>query len=401
MRCQVFRDRYVCLLACLLFTMVPGCGSDHEPLEQKVEPLSTENLLAPGAYAVGYAETVLEDHNRPTMPNRTYPGSNSRVLPVSVWYPRDTDPGGPANEQRDAPFAARAAPAPLVVYSHGFLGNRRGGAYIAQHLATHGYVVAAVDFPLSSFNAPGGATLGDLGNQPGDVRFLIDSISDAAGPVLGRFAGVVDRARIGLTGLSLGGATTLLATFHPTLRDPRVRAAVAFAPPSCFLGKRFYATAQVPLAIVHGDLDAIVPYEANALFAFGQATPPKYLFTLKRGSHTAFTDGADALFGQMANPDDLGCTALGSALGNDPSAANFAESLGGAEMGIVLGRCPLPCPLGARNPPAMAPRRQLALAKAIALAHFEAWLRGNAGARAWEEGEAARENSDLEVFWER
>ncbi len=382
-------------------TVLAACGSDAEPSEGPVTPLTTQALLQPGPYGVGYVETVLEDTSRSTMANRTFPGSNSRVLTTSVWYPTEAVLGEATSEKRDAPMTTRAAPAPFIAYSHGFLGNRRGGTYIARHLASHGYVVAAVDFPLSSFQAPGGATLGDLANQPGDVRFLINALMDPSTPELRRFKGLLDRGRIGLTGLSLGAATTLLASFHPALRDSRVRAAVAFAPPSCFFGKRFYAHARVPLAIVHGDLDAIVPYEANALFAFSQAAAPKYLFTLKLGNHTAFTDGADTLFGQMSNADDLGCSALGSALANDPAALNFAEQLGGVEAGIVLTRCPLPCPFGSRNPPAMTPRRQLELAKVIALAHFEAWLRHSAAARAWEETQAAVENPDLEVSWER
>ncbi|GIW44291.1 MAG: hypothetical protein KatS3mg077_1573 [Candidatus Binatia bacterium] len=380
--------------------VLDGCGSDGEPAPTATPPLSTAELLQPGPFGVGYMETVLEDTTRGTPANRTFPGSATRILPTAVWYPAEPVGRG-FQEQRDADFASAAAPAPLIIYSHGFLGNRRGGAYLAQLLATRGYVVAAADFPLTSFNAPGGATLGDLANQPGDVHFLIDSLLQANSAALSRFQKRLAPQKIGLTGLSLGGATTLLATFHARLRDPRVRAAVAYAPPACFLSQRFFATARVPLAIVHGDIDAIVPYEAHGLAAFQRAQAPKYLFTLRQGSHTAFTDGADTLFGQMSNADDLGCSALASALASDPAAANFALLLGGTDEGIVLGSCPLPCPHGNRNPPALRPQRQLELAKAIAVAHFEAWLRGNASARAWEETSASSENAELSVSWQR
>lgn len=383
-----------------LAAVLAGCGSDEEAVPTSTPPLSTVELLQHGPFGIGYMETILEDVTRGTPPNRTFPGAPSRVLPTAVWYPSEAGGRG-FQEQRDADFAPAASPAPLIVYSHGFLGNRRGGAYLAQLLATHGYVVAAVDFPLSSFNAPGGATLGDLANQPGDVRFLIDSLLRADNAALQRFQNRIDSGKIGLTGLSLGGATTLLATFHPRLRDPRVRAAVAYAPPACFFSNRFYATTRVPLAIVHGDIDAIVPYEANGFAAFQQAQAPKYLFTVLQGSHTAFTDGADTLFAQLNNADDLGCAALTSALAGDPAALNFATLLGGADEGIVAGRCSLPCPHGNRNPPALRPQRQLELAKAIALAHFDAWLRGIARARAWEETNASLENPELSVSWER
>ena len=46
------------------------------------------------------------------------------------------------------------------------------------------------------------------------------------------FAGGIDRDRIGAMGLSLGGLTTTLVAFHPTLGDPRIRAAVSIAGPS-------------------------------------------------------------------------------------------------------------------------------------------------------------------------
>lgn len=380
-----------------LLLWMSACGSDGEPAF--VSPVSTAALLQPGPYGVGYTEVTLLDPSRATMPNRSFPGSPRRVLPTAVWYPVDSRPGERV-EQRDVPFSSRVRRAPLVIYSHGFLGNRRGGAYLAQHLATHGYVVAAADFPLSSFNAPGGATLGDLANQPGDVSFLIDRLLQADVTELDRFAGRLERQQIGLVGLSLGGATTLLTAFHPSLRDARVRAAVVHAAPACFLTRQFYANARVPLALVHGDIDAIVPFEANAEYAFRHAFGPKYLFTLHGASHTAFTDGAEVLFGQVANADNFGCAALSAALAQDPAAASFVDLLGGAAAGVVAGRCPLPCALGSNNPPALHPRRQHEITTAATLAHFEAWLRGNGAARAWMESRAAGDIPELEVAWE-
>ena len=109
------------------------------------------------------------------------------------------------------------------------MSNRSGGVYLTQHLASYGYVVAAPDFPLSNGNAPGLPTFFDLANQPGDVRFVIDQLLTLSAETQSAFAAGIDRTRIGLTGFSMGGSTTILAALHPTLRDPRVQAAAALA----------------------------------------------------------------------------------------------------------------------------------------------------------------------------
>ena len=98
----------------------------------------------------------------------------------------------------------------------------------AEHLASHGYVVIAADYPLSNFRAPGGPIVTDAVNQPGDVSFLIDTVTGWSADQR-PFRGEIDPERIGAAGLSLGGFTTTVATFHPTRRDPRISAAVSIA----------------------------------------------------------------------------------------------------------------------------------------------------------------------------
>ena len=50
-----------------------------------------------------------------------------------------------------------------------------GGAYLAEQLASLGYVVVAVDYPLTNGLAPGGPDVKDVVNQLADVSFLIDT----------------------------------------------------------------------------------------------------------------------------------------------------------------------------------------------------------------------------------
>lgn len=391
---------FLWIVAALCVVLASGCGDDGEQPGAFLTPPSTAELIQPGPFAVGTWDATLVDESRPTMANGSFPGAPNRRLPTRIWYPAEASLGGAGTR---APQLARTAgPLPLVVYSHGFLGTRSGGRYLAEHLASHGYVVVAADFPLTNFSSPGGATLADLANQPGDVRFLISTLLAGNVPIP-EAAALAQKLRadaIGLLGLSLGGATTLLATFHPSLHDPRVRASVAHAPVACFLGQRFFATRSVPLLILHGDIDAIVPYEANAVRAFQRALLPKYLVTLRLASHTAFTDGAETLFGQVDNADNVGCAALLSALSSG-NAMDLTAGLGGVEAGIVAGGCPLPCPLGLRNPPSMRPARQHELTIAATFAHFEAWLRGRAEMLAYLEGALGSENADARVEWAR
>lgn len=387
-------------LVALCGALLLGCGDDGDGGASSLPPPSTAQLLQRGPFDVGRWETTLVDQSRPTMANGSFSGAPRRTLPTSIWYPAEA--GSASLSPQARPLAENAGPFPLVVYSHGFLGSRSGGTYLAEHFASHGYVVVAADFPLTTFSAPGGATLADLANQPLDVRFLITTVLAGTAPIP-QAAALARRIRadaIGLMGLSLGGATTLLATFHPSLHDPRVRAAVAHAAPACFLGERFFATRSVPLLIVHGDIDAIVPYEANAARAFRLAPPPKYLLTLHQGNHTSFTHGAETLFGQIDNADNVGCVALLAALSSGTSTDLTAE-LGGPESGIVGGACPLPCPLGSRNPPSMRPVRQHELTVVSTFAHFEAWLRGRREMLTYLEGVLGTEESDALVEWMR
>src|SRR5206468_3651771 len=92
----------------------------------------------------------------------------------------------------------------------------------------------------------------------------------------------------GLTGLSLGGGTTLLVTYHPRLRDRRVRAALPVAPVGCMFGERFYRAARPPLLVLQGDQDLLVPLATNGARAFERARSPRTLVTLVHGTHTAF-----------------------------------------------------------------------------------------------------------------
>jgi dienelactone hydrolase len=310
-------------------------------------PLSSDALLEDGPFSVGFRSLLLEDTTR------------GRSMRVVVWYPAPPDsPSYPDAAARDLDVDRSAGPYPLVVYSHGFMSFREEGTYLTTHLASHGYVVIAPNFPFTGIAAPGGPDLTDVVNQPGDVSFLIDTVLAWNAELGNRFQGAVDSRRIGLTGLSLGGLTTLLSAFHPDWRDPRIEAAAPIAAPADFFAPEFYENARVPLLLVFSELDAIVDFEASGELAFENAGAPLYFVRFFAASHTGWSSIAAILFEGLLNPDSVGCGALGGQLPDDPEDDSFLDLLGGPEAGIVASSARPACSWGAQLLPALRPSRQ-------------------------------------------
>ena len=156
---------------------------------------------------------------------------------------------------------------------------------VGSHLASHGYVVVAVTFPLSNGAAPGGNTIIDMASQPADLAFAMDEVAaGAAGDDLG---GAIDSSRRGIIGLSLGGGTVLFGVYHPKWRIEDIDAAVALAPASCFFGRDFYARS-LPVLILSGSADMLVPLASGPVHAFDYAPPPVTLAALDGGNHVGF-----------------------------------------------------------------------------------------------------------------
>src|SRR4030095_401170 len=204
----------------------------------------TYDPFSRGAFPVGVRTHDATDDGR------------ARSLPIEGWYPAtdayrgqdvsdacdhyDLLPGFPPVTQ-DAVRGAAARPGgyPLVLFSHGFGGQRRQSTFLCTHLASHGYVVASVDHTGNTsiemmqlaMQAQSGGPLPDIaglisafiGARPLDVGFMLDQLLDGA---VGQIAPLIDRERIGMSGHSFGGWTTLMGT----ARDRRVRAALPLAP---------------------------------------------------------------------------------------------------------------------------------------------------------------------------
>lgn len=235
-------------------------------------------------YAVGRASLTFVDATRPTDANNAYPGAPSRTLPVMVLYPAKGTVGSVTDNARPS---RRYGPYPLFEFSHGFTAN--GPVYeqaLLAQIASHGYVVAAPTFPLSSGGAPGGPKLVDYLNQPADVSFVITQMLRASrhrGPL----KGLIDAHEIAVGGHSLGAITTFGITANNCCLDDRIDAAIPISGLELPFGTGTWKYPKLPRLFIHGDKDATVPY-LGTTNAFAKAPAPKFQLTLINAPHTPF-----------------------------------------------------------------------------------------------------------------
>ncbi|HJZ88444.1 MAG TPA: alpha/beta hydrolase [Polyangia bacterium] len=256
--------------------------------DAQVRPV--QDPAQPGPYAAGVRTVMMTDPSR------------NRSFAVDVWYPAASSSSGQANQyrlevfglalaslpspaRRDAEPAA-GAPWPLVLFSHGFGGIRFQSFFLTEHLASHGFVVAAPDHPgntLADVFFGGGNALQSAIDRPLDLAFVLDQmIAGSAGVPL-----TVDPTRVAATGHSFGGYTALKVA----QQDPRIRIVFPMAP-----GFRMGATPDFvanllrPIALFGGSLDHTCPFDDNQRRPYDLAAPPKFLVEVMGAGHLDFSD---------------------------------------------------------------------------------------------------------------
>jgi dienelactone hydrolase len=250
-----------------------------------------------------------------------------RPAAVELWYParrsywgRDVDgrtrdaftiaPGLPTASQsavRDA--EAEPGDRPLFLYLHGGYGHRREMTHLSTHLASHGYIVAAADFPGDNIadlvprdGAEAAVTKAPIDesarNRPRQASLLLDLVLAAPFP-----SGLsVSAARIGTGGMSMGGFTALAINSI----DRRVAAVFAMCP---MYGTRSLSpqvrrldgllrtddwARPVSTFVLTGELDPLVNVRDVRLL-YDTLRTPKRLAVLGKGGHMHFADGAEAI----------------------------------------------------------------------------------------------------------
>ncbi|HUI07593.1 MAG TPA: dienelactone hydrolase [Verrucomicrobiae bacterium] len=306
------------------------------------QALAYDPLAVPGKAAVSTQDFAIRDDTR------------HREIPVRVYLPADTKP------------------APVVLFSHGLGGSRAGSAYLGQHWAARGYAVVYIQHPGSDTavwqDEPGGqrlaamhqaASLKNFRLRVQDVAAVLDQLTawntTAGHPLAGRF----DLTRIGMSGHSFGAMTTeavsgeTLALVGTRYTDPRIKAAIAFSPSSQRSGnaRKAFASVKIPWLLMTGTKDVALIGQADVASrrAVYAALPPggKYELVLDRAEHSAFTD--------RALPGDT-----------EPRNPNHHRAI-----------------------------------LAISTAFWDAWLCGNADARAWLDGAGPRSVLESKDEWQR
>ena len=304
------------------------------------------DVQAPGPYAVGVRVV------RFTKKSVVDPTAD-RVLDTYVWYPAVAGTGTPSRDgERDADIDPSSGPYPLLLFSHGACGIPNQSDFLTAHLATYGFVVAAPPHPGNQgFDFPGcfsiASVLNSVRERPADIIFVTDQLLAATADSGSPFHGVIDPARIGIAGHSLGGNTT----YRVAIQDSRYRAALAMAPAG---PQPLSIPSMVMLATNDTVLGALVgPNAKDAIrMAFASSAPPRFELEIADTGHFAFSDSCAGLFGEKCATDPANLTQgeahamvlryavpfLMVEVAGDPRFAPFLEPP--APSGIVFERAP-------------------------------------------------------------
>jgi predicted dienelactone hydrolase len=294
-----------------------------------------------------------------TNPNQFDPATQAtkdRKLTVEVWYPSKanineaktsyenvTRTGIKFSIQADAFRDAEVltqnneAKFPLVVISHGYTGYRTLMFYLAEHLASHGYIVAAIDH-TDSTNAevdmksnPFGGFFSTLLNRSRDQQFTLNYLTTKS-----HFASTtIDKNKAGLIGYSMGGygaVNTVGGCYNFTeatssaitgIKDPeqvkkimallnscaggqyqnvkvdsKWQAVVAMAPwggQHNLFNKQALAKVTTPILYVSGDLDDVSGYDGITSLYEKTGSNNKYLLTYQNARHNIAPHPAPSL----------------------------------------------------------------------------------------------------------
>ena len=254
-----------------------------------------------------------------------------RIAPAANYDPLAVDPAfhpsrveltaHDAARDRDIPLRvylpATAQPAPVVLFSHGLGGSRAGSVYLGEHWAARGYVAVFLQhpgsdhalwknkaWPMQMWAMYQAASLDNFLLRVRDVPAVLNQLETWNAVTTNRLAGRLDMKKVGMSGHSFGAVTTqavsgeTLPVSGQSFTDPRIRAAMAFSPstPDGVRADQAFGSVKIPWMLMTGTKDvapighadmksrrAVYPARAGAL---------KYEVVLHNAEHSVFTDWA-------------------------------------------------------------------------------------------------------------
>ncbi|MBE9032152.1 alpha/beta hydrolase [filamentous cyanobacterium LEGE 11480] len=289
----------------------------EQTLAGQTLPNPQANLTLPGPVNWQRQQIALKDRSRVAI------SGFARVRPVVFYL---YTPKSPAILRNPAPVGQY----PVAVISHGLGSDRSSFAYLAEHLASHGYVVVVPAHPGSDASQMTALLRGraeevsapiEFIDRPLDIKFILDRLSADQ-----RFD-YADWNNVGVVGQSFGGYTALalagaalnfdqlqrectprkqLETFNISvllqcraatllkrdyqIADPRVKAIVtANAVSSLAFGQAGISQIQVPTLMIAGKADTVAPAIPEQIRPFSWlTTPDRYLVVVDRSTHFSF-----------------------------------------------------------------------------------------------------------------
>jgi predicted dienelactone hydrolase len=259
--------------SCLILTAGPASAGDYNP------------LMVDSTFHPTHVDLTVHDATR------------NRDIPIRVYLPANT------------------TQEPVVLYSHGLGGSRRGSAYLGEHWAARGYMAVFLQHPGSDdsvwqdvptqqrMQAMKQAASGkNFLLRVKDVSAVLDQLAiwntSKASPLAGR----LNLNEVGMSGHSFGAVTTEAVsgeTFPMVgqkFTDPRIKAAIAFSPSPPHRGNagRAFGSVTIPWMLMTGTKD-VAPIGDTDVASRLKVYPalhvaPKYEVVLYNAEHSAFTD---------------------------------------------------------------------------------------------------------------
>jgi predicted dienelactone hydrolase len=241
----------------------------------------------------------------------------SREIPVDLYWSANVTPDKP-----------------VIVFSHGLGSVRTELQYLAEHLASHGYAVAALEHPGSNEANTNSALVGknrlmkpqEFLERPRDVSFVLDELAKlnqtASSPVAGKlstnnvmvlgysFGGstafalgggeyqlerLKQRCKNNITVFSLGEGIQCIAQELPEntyqLQDTRIKSAIALNPTSSLLfGNTGLSKVKIPTLVLAASADKTTPALSEQIIGFDKITAPKFLIGIVGATHLSVKD---------------------------------------------------------------------------------------------------------------
>ncbi len=209
----------------------------------------------PGPYKAGWTNVTL---------NR-----GGRVINAIIYYPSFVEGAGVQIDTVHGPYS-------IIAFGHGFFMQNSYYTSLFKHLATHGHIIIAPQFPDNSHL-----------QLAYDLIFCVNHIKAQNQNRNSIFYKLVDTLKVGLSGHSMGGGSSLLASTIDTSIVVVAPLAAAETNPSIISSMN---KIRAVVYLITAQNDGITPPQTNQIPMYNNANPIKAIPILKGANHTKFMD---------------------------------------------------------------------------------------------------------------